>query len=238
MSIKESEFVNHIISLLQKEGFTDIQKEFKVPERYRVDLLVIKDCSRFGIEVKLDSRRIKDDISKAWKLHKLPEFDYIYVFAPCMHFDSELISYAKQAKIGLAEVTRDSIEWLQESEKLPPAVLNAGWSFSNQIITPGSIFEVAQDVRNAGEKTIRNLKMFFIPSEPFVASSPKKSYVERKSLSPGNVWRVPFKIKVQNKTKKGQYPLYISCTAENVKQVEHIFNIEIGSSERGVMELQ
>ncbi len=227
----ESEFRDHIASLLQKEGIIIEQREFRVPEGYRVDLLAIKDDSRIGMEIKLDRRGIADDISKASILNKLPEFDYIYVAAPKIHLNSELVSYAKQVKIGLVGVTETSIEWLQESEKLEPAVLGGKSSLPQQTVTPGSIFEVTKDVRNVGHKVARHLEMFFVPSGPFVTMSGEKPRFQRASLFPQDSWEIQFKIKVKSNAREGTYPLFLGCTAEDLEPANSTWDIKISSSD-------
>jgi hypothetical protein len=227
----ESDFRKHIATLLEKEGFTNIQKEFRVPEGYRVDFLAMKDGNRVGIEVKLNPRGIADDISKASVLNKLPEFDHIYVVAPKIHLHSELISCAKQARVGIAGITEASIEWLLKPQKLGPAVLQRGWSFAQQVIIPGSIFELVEEVRNIGEKVARRLEMFFRPSGPFVTPPGGRSRFKPANLHPGKSWTIHFKVKVKNKARKGSYPLFFGYVAEGIEKVIDKQDIEIGSSE-------
>jgi len=222
----ELEFRDLVASLLEKEGFT-VQKEFRLLEGYRVDLLAIKDDVRSGIEVKLDQRGISDDISKGSILHKMPEFDYIYVAAPKMLISSELLSYAKRLRIGVIGVKEDSIEWLEESEKLKPAQLLGGGSLPNQVKHPDSIFEVSKHVRNHGEKIVRHLEMFFIPSGPFVTAPKEKSRFKLAKLSPGESWEVKFKIKIKRSAKVGTYPLFLSCTADNLETSDNVWDIQI-----------
>jgi len=222
----ELEFRDLVASLLEKEGFT-VQKEFRLLEGYRVDLLAIKDDVRSGIEVKLDQRGISDDISKGSILHKMPEFDYIYVAAPKMLISSELLSYAKRLRIGVIGVKEDSIEWLEESEKLKPAQLLGGGSLPNQVKHPDSIFEVSKHVRNHGEKIVRHLEMFFIPSGPFVTAPKEKSRFKLAKLSPGESWDVKFKIKIKRSAKVGTYPLFLSCTADNLETSDNVWDIQI-----------
>lgn len=223
----ESEFRGLVASLLEKEGF-NIQKEFRLPEGYRIDLLAIKDNERSGIEVKLERRGISDDISKGTILHKMPEFDYIYVAAPKILISPELLSYAKQLRIGIIGVIDEhSIEWLQKSEKLRQAQLLGSGSLPNQVRIPGSIFEVEKSVTNRGEKVIRHLEMFFISSGPFVTAPREKSRFKLAKLSPGENWKVNFKIKIKKTTKVGTYPLYLSCIAHNLRSSDDIWNIPV-----------
>jgi len=222
----EIEFRDLLASLLEKEGFS-VQKEFKLPEGYRVDLLAIKDDVRRGIEVKLEQRGISDDISKGSMLHKMPEFDYIYVAAPKMLISSELVSYAKRLRIGVIGVKEESIEWLLESEKLKPAQLLGGGSLPSQARHPGSIFEVSKHVKNHGEKIVRHLEMFFIPSGPFVTTSKEKSRFKLAKLPPEELWEVKFKIKIKRSAKVGTYPLFLSCTADNLEASDDVWNIQI-----------
>ena len=202
----ELEFRNFVASLLEEEGFK-IQKEFRVPEGYRVDLLAIKNDLRSGIEVKLDRRGISDDISKGTILHKLPEFDHIYVAAPKMLISSELISYAKLLRVGLLGIKEDSIEWLQKSEELEPAQLLGGGGYPSQV-KPGSIFKVSRNVENRGKKVVRHLEMFFVRGGPFATAPKEKSRYKLAKLSPGKYWDVEFKIKVRKSAKDETYPLY------------------------------
>lgn len=124
----EQDLKDFVASMLEKEGFKILSKEFRVPEGYRVDLWVEKNNRKYGIEVKLDRRGISDDISKGSILHKLPEFDYIYIAAPNILISKELIDYAKRLRIGIIGVKENSIEWLQESHMLAPANLMGGYS--------------------------------------------------------------------------------------------------------------
>ncbi|MFW6122282.1 MAG: hypothetical protein ACOC80_15475 [Petrotogales bacterium] len=222
----ELEFRNLVASLLEKEGFS-VQKEFKLPEGYRVDLLAIKDDVRRGIEVKLEQRGISDDISKGSMLHKMPELDYIYVAAPNMLISSELVSYARRLRIGVIGVKEDSIEWLQESEKLKPAQLLGGGSLPNRARYPGSMFEVSKHIKNHGEKIVRHLEMFYIPSGPFVTAPGEKSRFKLEKLPPGESWEVKFKIKIKKSAKVGTYPLFVSCTADNLKTSDDVWYIQI-----------
>jgi len=221
----ELEFRDLVARLLEKESFS-VQKEFKLPEGYRVDLLAIKNNERSGIEVKLERRGISDDISKGMTLHTMPEFDYIYVAAPKIIISPELVFYAKQLRIGIIGVIdENSIEWLQKSEKLRPARLSGGGSLPGQVRTPGSIFEVEKSVRNDGEKVIRHLEMFFIPSGPFVTAPREKSRFKLAKLSPGETWKGKFKIKIKKTAKTGTYPLYLSCIAHNLQPSDDVWNI-------------
>lgn len=222
----ESEFRDLVASILESEGFS-VQKEFRVPEGYRVDILAIKDGIRSGIEVKIEQRGISDDVSKGSMLHKMPEFDYIYVAAPKILIYSELVSYAKQLRIGIIGVKENSIEWLQESEKLKPAELMGGGSFSNKVRYPGSIFEVSKHIKNQGQKIVRHLEMFFIPSGPFVTAPKEKSRFKLSKLSPEESWEVKFKIKIKKSAKIGIYPLYLSCTADSLETSGDVWNIQI-----------
>ncbi|GFP32827.1 hypothetical protein HKBW3S42_01134, partial [Candidatus Hakubella thermalkaliphila] len=203
----ELEFRDLIASLLEREGF-HVQKEFRLPEGHRIDLLAIKANVRSGIEVKLEQRGIWDDISKGATLRKFPEFDRIYVAAPKLLIYSELLSYAKQLRIGIMGVEENSIEWLLESEELEPAQLSVGGSHPNEVRI-GSIFEVTNDVTNRGEKVARHLQMVFRPSGPFVTAPREKSRFKRAKLSPGESWKVKFRIKVKESAKAETYPLYL-----------------------------
>ncbi len=227
----ESEFRNFVASLLEKEGFS-IQKEVRVPEGYRVDLVATKNDLRSGIEVKLDHRGIADDISKGSILHKFPEFDHIYVAAPKMLISSELVSYAKQVRIGILGVKEDSVEWLQESQELRPAQLSGGGGYPNQV-EPGSIFRVSSNVHNQGEKVARHLEMFFIPGGPFATAPKEKSRHKLDKLAPNEEWDVEFKVKVRKSAKHGTYPLFISCTADGMKAVDRVFNLNVTCGGRG-----
>jgi hypothetical protein len=223
----ELEFRDFVATLLEKEGFS-VQKEFGVPEGYRVDLLAIKDGVRSGIEVKVDARRISDDISKGTVLHRLPEFDHIYVAAPRILISSDLIGYAKRVRIGLIGVREDSIEWLQGSEKLKPAELLGGAGLPNQLISPGSIFKVSKNVENHGEKVARHLEVFFMRGGPFATAPKEKSRYRLPKLSPGESWKLEFRIKVKKSAKPGTYPLYLCCAADGVKASDNVFDIKIG----------
>jgi hypothetical protein len=223
-------FRDFVASFLQKEGF-NVQKEFRLPEGYRVDLLAVKDNVRSGIEVKLNKRGISDDISKGSILHKFPEFDHIYVAAPKMLISPEFIAYAKQLRIGIIGVKEDCIEWLLKSEKLRPAQLLGGSSLPKQVIAPGSIFEVLKNVKNHGEKVVRHLEMLFMPAGPFVTTSGEKSRFKRVKLLPGESWEVKFKIRVKKSAEIATYPLYLSCTADNSDRSDSLWDIEIVNNE-------
>ncbi len=225
----ELEFRNFVASLLEEEGFK-IQKEFRVPKGYRVDLLAIKNDIQSGIEVKIDRRGISDDISKGSILHKLPEFDHIYVAAPKMLISSELISYARLLRVGLLGIKEDSIEWLQKSEELEPAQLIGSGGHPSQV-KPGSIFKVSRSVENRGKKVVRHLEMFFVRGGPFATVPKEKSRYKLAKLSPGKSWDVEFKIKVKKSYKDETYPLYLSCIADGIKASDMVFNIEIASEQ-------
>lgn len=227
----ETEFRDLVASLLKKEGFS-VQKEIKLPEGYRVDLLAEKDGVKKGIEVKLNQRGISDDISKGTQLHTMPEFDHIYIAAPKILISKEICRYANRVRIGIIGVEKDSIEWLVESQKLKPTQLLGGCSLPGHPKHPGSVFEVLKDVRNDGEKIVRHLEMSFTPSGPFVTAPKEKSLFKRKKLSPGEVWKENFKIKIKSSAKPGTYPLYLSCTADNVEPSESSFDINITSEKR------
>lgn len=222
----ELEFRNLVATLLQREGFV-VKKEFALSEGYRVDILATKDDIRSGIEVKLKQRGISDDISKAATLHKMPEFDHFYVAAPRILVSSDLLSYAKLLRLGIIGVEKDSLEWLQKSEKLKPAQLLGSGGIPNQVSLSRPIFEVTKAVKNHGEKIARHLEIFFIPSGPFVTSPQEKSRFKLARLAPEESWDVKFKIKIKKSAKPGTYPLYLSCTAQDIKPLENIWQIPI-----------
>ncbi len=222
----EKEFRNHIGKLLEEEGHK-IVKEFRVPERYRIDLLAYKNDVSMGIEVKFEKRGISDAINKCYILHKLPEFDQIYVAAPKILISSDHIAIAQNLRIGLLGIKEDSIEWLIKSDSLKPPILLGGGSWPNQFFIPGNIFEVSKNVVNRGEKVARNLELYFMLGDPF--ASAEKARYKRKKLSPGESWKVTFKIRVKKSARTGKYPLCLTCIAENVERSDTIWEIEIRS---------
>lgn len=222
----ELEFRDLVATLLQREGFV-VKKEFGLPEGYRVDLLAIKEDIRSGIEVKLKQRGISDDISKASMLHKMPEFDHFYVAAPKILVSSDLVSYAKLLRIGILGVEQDSLEWLQESEKLKPAQLLGSGSIPNKVSLSCPVFEVTKGVKNHGGKMARDLEMFFMPSGPFVTAPKEKSRFKLARLGPEESWDVKFTVKIKKSAKPGSYPLYVSCTAKDMKPLESVWQIPV-----------
>jgi hypothetical protein len=222
----ELELRDHIALLLEKEGFA-VQKEFKVPEGYRVDILAEKDNKKLGIEVKINQRGISDDISKCSILHKMPEFDYFYVAAPKILIHSELLAYAKRIRIGIIGVEGESLEWLQKSEELKSSYLLGGGSLPNQEYYPGAKFEVSKEVIIEGEKIVRNLEIFFIPSGPFITAPRHKSRFKKSKLKPKEKWDVTFRIKIKKSIRVETYPLYISCTADKVETSHQVWHIKI-----------
>lgn len=224
----EIEFRDHIGNLLEEDGHVVI-KEFKVPENYRIDLLARKNNMSKGIEVKFEKRGISDDINKCYGLHRLPEFDQIYVAAPKILISSDHIAYAQRLRIGLIGVSEESIEWLIKSDILKPPLLSGGSGLPNQIITPGKTFEVSKNVENRGEKVARHLEMYFMPGGPFATA--EKARYKRAKLAPGESWEVVFKIRVRKSARPGKYPLYLVCIAENVERSDTVWEIEVQPEE-------
>lgn len=220
----EMEFRDYIGKLLEAEGHK-VVKEVRVPEGYRIDLQAHKNNVSMGIEVKYEKRGISDAINKCYRLHRLPEFDQIYVAAPKMLISSDHIAYAKPLRVGLLGVREESVEWLIKSDNLKPPLLSGGSSLPNQIITPGKAFEVSKNIENRGEKVARYLEMYFMPGGPFATA--EKARHKRSKLAPGESWQVVFKIRVKKSTRPGKYPLYITCTAENLKRSDTVWEIEI-----------
>ena len=224
----EKEFRDHTAELLEADGHKVI-KEYRVPEGFRVDILAHKNNVSRGFEVKFEKRGIVDDINKCYGLHRLPEFDEIYVAAPKIFLSSDLIAFAENLRIGVLGVKEDSIEWLLESHTLGPPRLSGGSSLPKQTITPGSTFEVSRRVGNGGEKVVRHLEMYFIPGGPFATA--KTSRYKRAKLAPGETWEEVFIIRFKKSVRPGKYPLYLTCIGENVERIGNIWEIEIQSEE-------
>jgi len=222
----ERNFRNHVARLLESEGH-EVEEEFRVPEGYRVDLVARKDRITKGIEVKFEARGISDDLSKGKSLHRLPEFDEIYVAAPRMLISSSHIGFAERLRIGLLGVTETELKWLVKSQHLKPSTLMGGWSLPNQEIRPGLIIEARMDVTNHGEKVIRHLEMFFEPAGPFVNVERGKGRFKRAKLEPDEKWEEVFKIRIKKTARPGKYPLYLACVADNVERSGYIFEIVI-----------
>ena len=220
----EKEFRDHIGKLLKAKGHK-VVKEFRVPEGYRIDLRALKNNVSMGIEVKFERRGISDAINKCYRLHRLPEFDEVYVAAPKILISPDHIAYAQSLRIGLLGVGEKSFEWLIKSDRLKPPLLLGESGLPNQIITPGKTFEVSKHVENRGEKVARHLEMYFIPGGPFATA--EKARYKRAKLAPGESWKVDFKIRVKKSTRPGKYPLYLACTAENVEKSDTVWEIEI-----------
>lgn len=216
MARNEAEFRDQLGILLEKEGF-GITKEFKLPEKVRVDLLAIKNDLNYGIEVKINQRGISDDIVKCWQLLKMPEFDLVYVAAPDALLSQENVLHASGLGVGIIAVVGSTLEWRQDSIQLAPAQLGRGGaSYDHTAIHPGKIFEIYYHATNTGRKIVRNLEMHFTPGGPFVKAPKEKTKFTKTKLEPEEDWKVTFKAKVRQNTKLGKYPFYICCTAEGV----------------------
>lgn len=220
----EKEFRDHIEKLLTDDGH-EVEKEFKVPERYRVDLRAVKDNVSKGIEVKFEKRGIADAINKCYRLHQLPEFDEVYVAAPKIFISQEYIGFARNLRIGLIGVSEKSFEWLIKSKSLKPPILSGSSTFPKQIITPGKTFVVHKSVTNDGEKIARNLEMYFTLGGPFATCD--KARYKRKRLAPDESWEVVFEIRVKKSARPGKHPLYLACAAENEEKSHTVWKIEI-----------
>lgn len=73
-----------------------MQKEVRISRGYRVDLLAEKDGISRAIEVKISPRGIMDDISKGYRLLRLPEITEVYVATLSELIDEDHLAYAQQ----------------------------------------------------------------------------------------------------------------------------------------------
>ena len=99
--------------------------------------------------MKFEKRGIVDDINKCYGLHRLPEFDEIYVAAPKIFLSSDLIAFAKNLRIGVLGVKEDSIEWLLESHTLGPPRLSGG---SNKLLLLGVLLRFQEELEMEEKK--------------------------------------------------------------------------------------
>ena len=150
----EKEFRDYIEKFLKAEGY-EVKKEVNVPEGYRIDLLARKDDLSIGIEVKYERQGIHDDIMKCHNLHKLPEFDEMYVAAPKILVSEDHVAHARSLRVGMLGVVEESVDYLVKSDRLNPAQLGGGGGLPNQEIVAGGDFRVHRNVRNVGDKLAR-----------------------------------------------------------------------------------
>lgn len=223
----ESKIKSLLADHLKADGFK-VHEEITLPERYRVDLLAIKENQKHGIEVKTTPRGMSDDINKATILHRLPEFDYFSVAAPKIIIPDELLDFAKRVKVGVIGIEEEGIKWLQESELLENSQLLGGARLPKDIVSPGDSIDIHRYISIHGGKVVRNLEMHFIPSGPFITYPKRKYRFKRKKLEPGELpWEETFKIKVKKTAREGTYPLYITCTAADIQPAGSVFYIKI-----------
>ena len=226
MQKNETKFRDFIAELLIKAYFK-IEKEYRLPGGKRVDILATKKKLRLGIEVKLIPRGVNDDISKANRLLQMPELDEVYVAAPVHVITNEHDAYAQMTGVGLIEVLEHSFKYRLKSQRRRPAELWGGGGLNGIDFAPGSIVELYYHVKNHGNKIARNAEMFFIPSGPFVKAPNEKAKFKKSIIEPEEDWRNDFKIKVKKNIASGKYPLFIGCTADNIKSAGMKIDITI-----------
>lgn len=222
----EKELRDHTARLLKKKGFK-VRKEFRIPEKYRIDLVATKNAIKNAIEVKYSPGDIENEINKCYTLHKFPEFDHVYVAAPAMLFSPDHVSFAKKVKVGLISVGPKSIKWLVKSQPLKPARI--GWSSNtpSQNLVPGSRFHLTLRIENKGEKVARHLEGYVATGKPFASVGVKR--IKRASLKPGGCWKVTFEIRIRDSAHAGKYPLYYKCTADNIEPCETVWHMIVES---------
>lgn len=223
----ENAFREFISKKLQDEGYELMGSDVKIHSRKIVDLLMKKDDKITAIEIKLRDRRgIVEDITKLSRLRFLPDVHFFFVAAPKINLQDDILGFAKRMRIGVFAVTEQRIEPLVKSEEvLPASLLGSAGTPTN--VNPGEVFEIKMSVANMGGKMARNIEIMYMPASPFRVPRGQKNHKFLKELMPNKKKSVTFKIRVEDGTKPGTYPLYARRTAEGLRPSDYLFDIEV-----------
>lgn len=223
----ESAFRDFISEKLQEKGYELMGSDVVVHGRKRVDLLMKKGQKIVAIEVKLRDRKgIVEDITKLSRLRFLPDINLFFVAAPKINLQEDILGFAKRMRIGVFAVTEQAIEPIVQSEEAYPPHLSSSTSIPKSVIL-GEVFEIRISVMNGGEKMARNIKIMYMPAYPFRVPKSEKNHKLIKKLMSGKQETVTFKIRVEDDTEAGTYPLYIRRTAEGLMPSDSLHHIEV-----------
>ena len=223
----EREFVNFVERALRAAGY-DVQREVPVGSRHRIDLLIVKDGVRLGVEVKFTSRGILDDLAKSRALLPLPEVDEMYVCGPKVFMSEDALALARNLVVGLFAVEQTgALALLAESKRLRPARVTITGSYA-PVVSPGGEAIYRAAVFNTGEKIAVNVEVSMLPAGAFSAPQKSKARARRAALEgSGGKWEVTLACKVKSTTLPGKHPLMVTVRADNAEREDSTVLYEV-----------
>jgi len=234
----EHQFTNQVVHALEVVGF-GVKREVRVPGRWRRDIVATKDDVRIGIEVKFTPRGLLDEIVKAQRILRIPQFDEMYVCGPKVFMSEDVRALASNLKVGLLAVTdAGELVWVAKSPTLEAARLTVGGGYAKprgkrpfDAVRPGGSVVFNAAVFNSGQKTAVNVEVFMVAAGPFVARRRSKSRARKPFLEGGPVaWQVRLECHLREGTPPGKYPLMISATADNAARDDDSVPFEVWPS--------
>jgi hypothetical protein len=226
----EREFADHAVRALQAEGFA-IQREVPVRGRRRLDIVASKEGLKRGIEVKFNSRGLRDDIMKAHAILRLPEVDEMYVCGPKVFMSEDVRALATKLGVGLLAMSdAGELHWLADSRRLEPPRLIIGGGYGSSyagFVRPGGVAAWNTAVFNNGQKAAVDVEVFMVTAGPFAARPRSKARARTPLIDGGGKWLVTLGCRVKEGTRPGTYPLLISVTAENAPRDDDTVPYEV-----------